>query len=86
MKIKEFIKSQLENVAAFVKYRCERFTVWALERVLQNQAIVIAFAFKDAIEIRDQFQREVKYVAADHWKHLNALDARLKALESRESQ
>jgi len=84
MKVKEFIKSQLENFAAFVRYRCERFTVWALERVLQNQAIVIAFAFKDAIEIQDRFQREVKYVAADHWKHLNNLDARLKALESRE--
>lgn len=65
------------------KYKAERAVVWALENVLLRQAWVLTREFKKVSDRADRFESEVKCVALNHWQNLQALDERLKKLESK---
>ena len=71
------------TIKVFIRYKLERLIVWALERCLLNQAWVITREFKKLTDRANKFEGEVKFVAADHWKHLNELHERLLKLESK---
>lgn len=67
----------------FIKYKLERLIVWALQRCLTQQAWVLTGEFAKLTNRANTFEREVKMVAADHWRHLNELHERLLKLENR---
>jgi len=65
----------------FVRHKAERFCVWALQQCLTKQAWVLTREFKRLTDRADTFEAEVQFVAADHYKHLNALHERMLKLE-----
>lgn len=60
---------------------CERFIVFGLRRCMDAYSVVIAKEFNRVDAEAQQFRSEVRYVAADHFRSLQALHARLSKLE-----
>ncbi len=68
----------------FLRYRLERLLVWALERCLAQFIFVIGSEVCKLNAKADQFESEVKQGSDVFTSALVNLDARLKALETRE--
>ena len=91
-KFKELLQSKIANPVIFVvenskeivRRKVERLIIWAMQSCMNNQTIALLAAFNTVGQRANQFEADVKYVATDHWKHINDLDARLRAIESRE--
>ncbi|HZQ90379.1 MAG TPA: hypothetical protein VFA60_01145 [Terriglobales bacterium] len=66
-----------------LQYRAERVVVWALRRCLTGYSAVVACEVARINAEHRQLRAEAQFVAADHWRHLNELHARLTALEKR---
>ena len=71
------------NIKQKLQYLCERAVVWTLRRVLLNYSAVVAREISRIDANSQTLQKQVQYVAADHWKHLNELNARLQKLEAK---
>jgi len=69
------------NIKQKIQYVAERVVVWTLRRVLVNYSAVVAREITRLDAHAAKLQTAVQFVAADHWKHLNDLNARLSQLE-----
>ena len=71
------------SISQKIQYVAERVIVWTLRRVLLNYSSVVAREITRIDANSRTFQKQVQFVAADHWKHLNELNARLQRLEAK---
>ncbi len=69
------------NTKQKIQYAAERVVVWTLRRVLVNYSAIVAREIARLDTNSRSLQTAVQFVSADHWKHLNDLNARLWKLE-----